>query len=253
MMSYADALAGTWHPRDGLADPYAVVQGYIASARRLQATCQSAIEVTGIATQGGRVTAVETNQGVIATPVVINAAGAWAGAVGRLAGVDIPVVPVRRQIFVTSAVPELPADFPMVIEFARSLYLHREGSGILSGMTNHDEPPSFDQHVDKSWELKHLAAACQRFPALKNVGIASRWAGLYETSPDAYPILGAVEELRGFYCIAGFSGHGFMHGAGAGLLLAEEVLDGKASSLDTTSLRLSRFKRGATTHAYDVI
>jgi sarcosine oxidase subunit beta len=252
LMRFPDAIGGTWNPSDGLADPNGVVQGYIAGARRLGAQCLTDAEVTNIRTSGGHVRAVETKRGIIETPIVVNAAGPWAGQIGRMAGVDVPVVPVRRQIAVTTSLPDL-ADFPFVIEFARSLYFHREGPGLLTGMTNHEEPVSFNQKVDPEWELVHLEAACLRMPLLEQAGIVSRWAGLYENTPDAHPILGAVEELAGFYCITGFSGHGFMHGPVCGRLLAEEILDGQASTLDISSLRLSRFRRGPTAREYNVV
>lgn len=253
LMRFPDALGGTWNPDDGLADPNGVVQGYVAGARRQGARCLSDVEVTGIRISNGRVRAVETNQGIIETPVAVNAAGPWAGQVGRLAGVDVPVVPVRRQIAVTTPIPEIPADFPFVIEFTRSLYFHREGPGLLTGMSNPDEVVSFNQNVDGDWELTHLEAACQRMPLLERAGLANRWAGLYENTPDAHPILGGVDELAGFYCITGFSGHGFMHGPACGLLLAEVILDGQASTLDISSLRLDRFQRGQTMREYNVV
>jgi sarcosine oxidase subunit beta len=253
LMHYPDAIGGTLGPDDGLADPNGVVQGYISGARRLGAQCLTDVPVTGIRTDHGRVQAVETDQGVIQTPVVVNAAGPWAGQIGRMAGVEVPIVPVRRQIAVTTPLPQVPPDFPFVIEFAQSLYFHREGPGILTGMSNHTEPVSFNQNVDPEWELTHLEAACQRMPLLEQAGISSRWAGLYENSPDAHPILGGVDELGGFYCIGGFSGHGFMHGPVCGLLLAEEILDGKTSTLDISSLRLSRFQQGKTTREYNVV
>jgi len=253
LMHYPDALGGTWNPDDGLADPSCVVQGYISGARRRGAQCLTDSEVTGIHTASGRVRAVETRQGSIETPIVVNAAGPWAGQMGRMAGVNVPVVPARRQIAVTTPLPELPSDFPFVIEFTPSLYFHREGPGLLTGMTNHDEPVSFNQSVDAEWELVHIETACKRMPLLEHAGISSRWAGLYENTPDAHPILGASDELAGFYCITGFSGHGFMHGPVCGLLLAEEILEGKTHTLDISSLRLSRFHGGPTAREYNVV
>lgn len=253
MMQVDDVLAATWHARDGLADPNSVVQGYISGARRLGVTCLAGAEVTGIHVAGGRVRGVLTTGGEIATPVVVNAAGPWAGQIGAMAGVEVPVVPVRRQIAVTTAIPQLPADFPFVIDFAQSLYFHREGPGLLTGMSKPDEPPGFDQRVDHDWEMAHFEAAMARLPLLADVGISSRWAGLYEVTPDAHPIIGSVPELPGFYCVAGFSGHGFMHGPACGLLLAEEIMDGKAHSLDISSLRLSRFREGKPVVEYNVV
>ena len=253
LINLEGVLAGTFHARDGLADPNGVVQGYVSGARRLGAKLLNDVEVTGVRVEGGRVQTVVTDQGEVATPVVVNAAGPWAGTVGRMAGVDIPIVPVRRQIVVTSPMPEVPSDFPFVIDFAQSLYFHREGPGILTGMSNPNEPVGFGQSLDEEWELVHLEAAIQRMPILERAGLASHWAGLYENSPDAHPILGHIPEVEGFYCIGGFSGHGFQHGPACGLLLAEEILDGAAHTLDITSLDLGRFREGREIVEYNVV
>jgi len=253
MMKLDDLLAATWHCRDGLADPSSVVQGYIRGARRLGAKCLTDVEVTGISREGPRVRGVKTRFGEIETRAIVNAAGPWASQVGSMVGLEIPVLPVRRQIAVTTPLPGLPLDFPFVVDFAKNLYFHREGPAILTGMSNLNEPPGFDQHVDREWELVHFDAAMARMPLLENVGVSNRWAGLYEVSPDAHPILGKVEEVEGFYCINGFSGHGFMHGPGSGLLLAEEILEGRAHSLDITSLNLSRFREGKLIQEYNVV
>jgi sarcosine oxidase subunit beta len=244
LMQLDDVLGGTWNPRDGLADPNGVVMGYIAGARRLGAQALTDIDVVGIEQTGGRVSAVLTSQGRIATPVAVNTAGPWAAAIGRLAGIELPIVPVRRQWLLTTPLPEIPPDFPMVIDFARALYFHREGEGILTGMSNPEERPGDDQRVDLDWELVAMEAACARLPLLERAGPAARVAGLYEVTPDAHPILGATP-LPGFYVCAGFSGHGFMHGPICGLLMAEEIVAGRATTLDIAPLRLGRFTGGA--------
>ena len=246
-------LAATFHAGDGLADPNGVVQGYVSGARRLGAKLATDVEVTGILVQGGRVCGVSTTRGEVASAAVIDAAGPWAGEVGRMAGAEIPIVPVRRQIVTTGPIPQVPPDFPFVIDFAQSLYFHREGPGVLTGMSNPDEPVGFDQSVDAEWEMVHLEAAMRRMPVLEQAGLASRWAGLYEVSPDAHPILGRIPEVEGLYCIGGFSGHGFMHGPVCGLLLAEEVLDGQAYTLDITSLSSDRFREGREIVEYNVV
>jgi sarcosine oxidase subunit beta len=253
LLNLDGVLAATFNPDDGLADPSGVVQGYVSGARRLGARLLTGVEVSGINVAGGRVKGVVTRYGEVATPVVVNAAGPWAAQVGRMAGVDIPISPVRRQIVVTGPIAELPPDFPFVIDFARSLYFHREGPGILTGMSNPDEPPGFDQSVDREWELVHLETAVKRLPVLERAGLASRWAGLYENSPDAHPILGRVAELEGFFCIGGFSGHGFQHGPACGLLLAEEILDGRAHTMDISALDLDRFREGREIFEYNVV
>jgi sarcosine oxidase subunit beta len=253
LLNLEGVLAGTNHPADGLADPSSVVQGYVSGARRLGVKLFTDVDVTGIQVDGDRIRGVVTNQGRVATPVLVNAAGPWAGQVGAMAGVDIPIVPLRRQIAVTGPLPEVPPDFPFVIDFDRSLYFNREGDGLLTGMSNPNEKVGFDQSVDPEWELVHFEAAMKRLPTLERAGIASRWAGLYEVSPDAHPILGRIPRIEGLYCIGGFSGHGFMHGPICGLLLAEEVLDGAAHTLDISPLYIDRFESGTGLVEYNVV
>ncbi len=251
-MRLDDVLAGTFHAKDGLADPHSVVQGYARAARRQGARIFTDVEVQDIEVQGGRVRGVVTSRGRIATEVVVNAAGPWAGVVGRMAGVEIPITPLRRQWLTTTPIPDLPPDFPFVIDFAQALYFHPEGEGILTGMSNPNEKPGFDQNVDPEWELVHMEAAMARMPALARAGVVSRVAGLYEVTPDAHPIFGATP-VEGFYVCAGFSGHGFMHGPVAGLLMAEILLDGRAQTVDVSMLDLARFAEGRLIREYNVV
>ncbi len=251
MMNWDDALAATFNPKDGLVDPNGVVMGYTQRARQLGAKTLTDVEVTGIRVEGGRVVGVETNRGTIAAPVVVNAAGPWAGLVGKMAGVDVPIQPIRRQWLTTTPL-ELSPDFPFVIDFAQSLYFHPEGEGLLTGMSNPNEKPGFNQNVDPEWELVHMEAAIARFPALERAGVVSRVAGLYEVTPDAHPIFGKTP-VEGFYLCAGFSGHGFMHGPIAGKLTAEIILDGKATTVDVSSLDLARFAEGRLIKEYNVV
>lgn len=242
IMRLEDVMAATWYPKDGVADPNGVVQGYITGAKRRGVKCLSDMEIIGIHVENNHIRGVMTKKGEIAAPIVVNAAGAWAPQIGAMIGIEIPVKPVRRQIAVTTAIPEMPTDFPFVYDVAQRIYFHREGPGILTGMLNKKQPPGYNQEVDRKWELIHFDAAMARMPILEQVGIRARWAGLCEYSPDDHPILGSVPGVEGFYLINGFSCHGFMHGPAAGLLLAEEILDGEAHTLDTASLRLTRFK-----------
>ena len=252
LMRFEDALAGTFHPIDGLVDPNSVVMGYITAAQRLGAKAFTGIEVTGIKTEAGKVTEVITRSGSIQTRTVVNAAGPWSKLVGDLAGISLPVVPLRRQMFTTTPLPDLPADFPFVIDFAQSLYFHRDGEGLLIGMSNPDEKPGYDQRVDEAFELINLEAASARLPMLEKAGLVSRWAGLYEVTPDAHPIFGTTT-VKGFLVVTGFSGHGFMHGPVAGLLIAELICDGSFKSVDVTGLDLARFDEGRLIQEYNVV
>lgn len=248
-----DVLAGTFHARDGLCDPNGVVAGYISGARRLGARALTDTAVTRILTENGRVSGVETNRGTIACRTVVNAAGPWSAPISATAGIPLPVVPLRRQMLTTAPMPEIPPDFPFVIDFAQSLYFHREGEGLLTGMSNPHETPGFDESVDEAWEFEHMEAAVARLPALELAGLQARWAGLYEVTPDAHPIIGAVPELPGYVVVTGFSGHGFMHGPGAGLLTAEIILDGRAHTLDISMLDLARFAEERLISEFNVV
>jgi sarcosine oxidase subunit beta len=147
---------------------------------------------------------------------------------------------------------EIPEDFPFVIDFAQSLYFHRESEGLLIGMSNQAEKPGFDQNIDEEFEFVNLEAAIARMPLLERASRASHWAGLYEVTPDAHPIFGG-SNLKGFTICAGFSGHGFMHGPVAGKLMSEYILDGKFSTLDVSMLDLARFEEGRLIKEYNVV
>ncbi len=252
-VSADDVRAATFHSGDGLADPNGVVAGYISAARRLGVRTLTDTAVTGIHVAQGKVTGVETNVGTIACETVVNAAGPWSAQIGAMAGVTLPVVPLRRQIATTTPLPDLDPAFPFVIDFARSLYFHREGRGILTGMSNPTQPPGFDETVDEAWELVHLEAAVERLPLLAHAGLQSHWAGLYETTPDAHPIIDRLTDPEGFVVLTGFSGHGFMHGPIGGLLAAELILDGHAHTVDIDSLSAGRFTADQLTQEYNVI
>ena len=246
-------IGGTWCPWDGLVDPNSLLQGYIKQARALGAKLYDSTPVTGIDVVDGKVTGVTTKDGTIATSKVVVAAGAWSGLIGDMAGVEIPIVPIKRQIAVMNDIPGLRPDFPFVIDFSRSLYFHREGRGILTGKSNADQEPGFDTTVDEDWRLRHIEEALERLPLLADAEISAEWAGLYEVTPDDQPILGKLPQVDGLYSCAGFSGHGLMHGPGAGLLLAEEILDGRAHTVDIDPLRYSRFATGAAVGEYNVV
>jgi sarcosine oxidase subunit beta len=246
-------IGGTWCPADGLVDPHGLLQGYVTNARRLGASLRTGARVEAVDVVDGRVTAVRTRDDVIATRSVVVAAGPWSASVGEMMGVEIPIEPIRRQIAVTAPIPGLRPDFPFVIDFSRSLYFHREGPGILTGKSNNDEQASFDTSVDQEWRLRHFEEAAYRLPLLAEAEISAEWAGLYEVTPDDQPILGKLPEVDGAFMCAGFSGHGLMHGPATGLLMAEEILDGKAHSIDIDPLRWGRFASGVSAGEYNVV
>ncbi len=252
LMKFEDAIAGTFNQKDGTVDPNSVVMGYVNAAQKMGVSAIENAEVTGITVSGGEVKEVQTSLGAIQTRMVLNAAGPWSGLIGDMAGVPLPIVPLRRQMFTTNPLREVPEDFPFVIDFAKSLYFHREGEGLLIGMSNQEEKPGYDQNVDEEFELVNLEAAIERMPLVEKASRASHWAGLYEVTPDAHPIYGG-SDVKGFYICTGFSGHGFMHGPVSGKLMTEYMLDGKYSTLDVSMLDLKRFEEGRSIKEYNVV
>lgn len=252
LMRFDDALAGTFHPKDGTVDPNSVVMGYLNAAQKMGVAALTGVEVIGITVGAGEVRSVKTTLGEVEARIVLNAAGPWSGLIAAMAGVDIPLIPLRRQMFTTNPLNELPEDFPFVIDFAKSLYFHREGEGLLVGMSNPGEKPGYDQSVDEEFELVSLEAAIKRMPLLEKASRASHWAGLYEVTPDAHPIYGATD-VKGFFLCTGFSGHGFMHGPISGKLMSEIILDGKFSTVDVSMLDLKRFEEGRSIREYNVV
>jgi sarcosine oxidase subunit beta len=243
VLSTVDVLGGTFCPSDGLASPTDVTMGYARAARRHGAELREGVELTSIDLRGDRVAGVQTSAGPISTATVFVCAGAWSGEVGRMAGVEVPVLPYRRHIFVTDTFPEVPRSNPMTIDFATSFYFHPEGDGVLMGMSDRTQPPGFETDVDWGLLEKLVEVAARRAPALERAGIKTAWAGLYETTPDNQAILGPVSGVEGLWCACGFSGHGFMQAPVAALLLAQQLVEGRAE-LDISSFAHDRFARG---------
>jgi len=252
MMKFDDACAGTFHQKDGLVDPNSVVMGYLNAAARMGVKVINNAGVVGIQVSRDQVEAVETTQGLIKTRRILNAAGPWSSQIGQMTGIHIPVSPIRRQMFTTSPLKEIPEDFPFVIDFARSLYFHRDGEGLLIGMSNQNEKPGFETSVDEEFELVNLEAAIARMPLVEKASRASHWAGLYEVTPDAHPIYGATH-VNGLSICTGFSGHGFMHSPVSGKLMSEFILDGKFSTVDVSMLDLARFDEERLIKEYNVV
>jgi glycine/D-amino acid oxidase-like deaminating enzyme len=252
MMRLEDIIAGTLNPEDGLVDPNSVVMGYISAAQRLGVKTLTNSSVIGIQVRGNHVVSVKTPESEYHSPIIVDATGPWAGVTSQLAGVQVPITPIRRQWLTTTALPGIPDDFPFVLDFAQSLYFHREGPGLLTGMSNPNQIPGFDQNTDPDWELIHMEAAIARLPLIEKAGLVSKLAGLYEMTPDAHPIFGKTP-VEGFFMVAGFSGHGFMHGPIAGKLMAEIILDGRASTLDVSMLDLARFSEDRLIYEYNVV
>lgn len=247
-----DVRFATFCPADGHADPNSILQGYVARAREGGARFEEGTNVTAIERDGDRVTAVRCGDRRITCGTVVDAAGAWAGEVAAQAGISVPVVPLRRQIFITNPVPGFDRDFPMTIEFASGLYLHHDSGGVLLGMADPRDPVGFDDRVNWDFLPDVVERGLARLPLLERATFKTGWAGFYEDTPDKHAILGRVPGLDGFVCAVGFSGHGLMHAPATGELVAE-VICGVPTSLDIAPLRLARFAENDLVVEHNVI
>jgi sarcosine oxidase subunit beta len=238
-----DILGATFGAEDGFCDPYGIASGYLTRARELGVRVALSTPVTDAQFKGDRLVAVETPDGLVSGEFVVNACGAWSGQVAALLGVDLPVQPYRRNAFITECFPKFPDPIPLTFDVDTGFWMRKEGDGLLFGMANPADPPGVNLNVDWEWLPEVLDAGIDRFPLLEEARLAKRqcWAGLYEISPDHMPILGRHPELPNYLHASGFSGHGVMHSPAAGMLIAEEILDGRAHSIDIDELRITRF------------
>lgn len=243
-----DVLAGSFHAGDGYCSPESVVLGYAAGARRHGATVRTGVEVTGIEVHDGNITAVRTSSGDVATSTVVCCAGPWSQQVAGMAGIALPVEPLRRQIFVTEPIPDvlaqrIPLDHPFTIDAASTFYFHREGPGVLYGMSYRDESVGFKHEYSDEWLEALMTAVQERCPALLDLGIAHRWSGLYEVTPDHNAMIGEASDVARFLYATGFSGHGFLQGPAVGEILRDLVL-GHEPVIDVSALSADRFRGG---------
>ncbi len=242
-------VGAAYCPSDGFIEPLAILDGYLRAASRLGVELRWGVEALGLRRRpDGSIAAVETDQGALEAEAVVDAAGAWAATVAAWAGVQLPVVPLRRQAAATTPCDLLPASMPMTIWAGDGFHIRvRDGRVLLLQPTPGVPDAPFDTRVDPDWVDMVERAAHARVPVLRRATIdrAACWAGLYEISPDKHAILGAAPECPNLFFANGSSGHGVMHAPGLGQLLAEIISDGKASSMDATPLRYGRFAEGA--------
>ncbi|MFJ2155032.1 NAD(P)/FAD-dependent oxidoreductase [Streptomyces sp. NPDC087856] len=244
LISTDGLLAAAYSPDDGHCTPEAVVHGYASAARNHGATILRHTDVTGIETHGDTITAVVTTLGRIDTRTVICAAGAWSRAIGAMAGVDLPVQPLRRQIAVTEPVSGLPPTLPMTIDFSTSLYFHTEGPGLLVGMSDPDERPGYATDTHDRWIPRLADAMRRRAPDLLALRRTGGWAGLYENTPDHNALIGEATSVSRFLYATGFSGHGFLQGPAVGEVVRDLYL-GHVPFVNVSPLSAGRFAADA--------
>jgi sarcosine oxidase subunit beta len=239
-----DILGGTFCSWDGYAGPSEILSGFANGAKRAGVKICEGMEIVEISVVKGRIHDVKTKAEQIFTPLVVNAGGPYAASIGEMVGIEIPVKPLRRQIFITAPFHLSDDPIPLTIDLYREWYFRQEGDGLLlSGPL--DREPSFNLNIDYEAMAETSENAMYRVPVLKKARLARGWAGLYEISPDHHAILGKVPAIEGFILANGFSGHGFQHSPAVGRVIAELIADGEATTIDISSLSIGRFEKGA--------
>ena len=250
----AAGLGGaTWGPQDGVVDPHLATGAYLQLARAAGAEVRFRHRVTAAVADGAG-WALTAGGTTIRTDHVVNAAGGWAGELARRAGLSVPVVHSRRNIYST-ATGALRRPVPMTIDLGSGVFVRSEGTRLLFGAARPDQPDGYDVAVDWPWMESVLARAVVRFPWLADLPLdrAGCWAGTYENTPDHHGILGADPAAPGWVNACGFSGHGLMQAPEVGRLVAEQVATGAITSIDASALRLERFAGAVAGHRVELV
>ncbi|WP_262703366.1 MULTISPECIES: NAD(P)/FAD-dependent oxidoreductase [Streptomyces] len=239
-------VAAAYSPADGHARPGLVVQGYARAAARAGVTIATHTAVSGLDTAGGRVVGVHTSHGRIACSTVICTAGAWSARIGEMAGVNLPVRPVKRQLAFTAPIAPPAPRIPFTIDFSSTAYFHNSDDGLLLGLADPDQEDGFDTTWTPEWLELFRTVARHRAPALAGMETVGGWAGLYEVTPDHNALIGRSAELPNFLYAAGFSGHGFLQAPAVGEVVRDLYLE-RVPFTDVSPLSADRFHHGAET------
>lgn len=241
-----DIVGGSFCSTDGFVDPYSAMIGFTTWAVEHGARIWKNATVSAIRVERTRVTAVETTRGPVETRVVVNAAGPWASEIAAMAGIELPVVPLRRMLVPTEPFDQFPHTAPMIIDMSNGFHFRPESLGFLLAWNDPEETPGFKTDFEPAFIEKILTRAADRVPVFENLAVNPKraWAGLYEVSPDHHCILGPVDEVRGFFLANGFSGHGVMHAPSTGKILADLILTGSTNIVNPELLSLNRFASG---------
>ncbi len=235
-------VAASYNPEDGVVFPWPFVWGYAQGAEKLGVEIATFTTVTGFRTRGARIEAVQTDRGEIRTSKVVNAAGAWSPEVARMLGVELPNRPHRHEICSTEPLKLWLK--PLVADLSNGLYFSQSMRGeIVGGIGNEDVPPGLDMGSSHRFLALYGKALLDACPILGSVKVLRQWAGCYDLTPDANPIVGGVDEVEHFYQASGFMGHGFMMAPVMGRLIAQHI----AEEADLPLFRrwnLRRFKEG---------
>jgi len=273
-----DIVGGAFCSTDGFVDPYSAMIGFMTWATGHGATLWKNAVVQSITRDGSPVQPralsgssssqrsdsahahhtsfnVVTTRGAISTPIVVNCAGPWAAEIAGMAGITLPVEPLRRMLVPTEPFDQFPHTAPMIIDMSNGFHFRPESRGFLLAWNDPEETPGFKTDFEPTFIEKILTRAADRVPVFENVAVNPKraWAGLYEMTPDHHPILGESPEVPGFFFANGFSGHGVMHAPATGKILSDLILTGKTDLIDASLLNFSRFAEGRTIHETAVL
>ncbi|MGB8833241.1 MAG: FAD-binding oxidoreductase [Candidatus Sulfotelmatobacter sp.] len=250
-----DIIGGSFCSTDGFVDPYSAMNGFMTWACEHGATLWKNTRVTAIKQDSAGITSIETTRGPVATRKVVNCAGAWSSGVAKLAGIDLPVEPLRRMLVPGEPFDEFPHNAPMIVDMSNGFHFRPEARGFLLAWNDPEEATGFNTDFDPAFIEKILLRAADRVPCFANLPVNPKraWAGLYEMTPDHHPILGESPAVPGFYLANGFSGHGVMHAPATGKILSDIILTGSTDLIDASLLSLGRFAEGRLIHETAVL
>ena len=240
-----DIVGGSFCSTDGFVDPYSAMIGFMSWATDHGAKLWKHAEVTAIERDGQGWT-IETTRDTVSAGKVVNAAGAWSASIAKMAGIDLPVEPLRRMLVPTEPFDQFPHTAPMIIDMSTGFHFRPESLGFLLAWNDPEETPGYKLDFEPGFIEKILLRAADRVPIFENLAVNPKraWAGLYEMTPDHHPILGEAPGVPGFFLANGFSGHGVMHAPATGKILADLLLEGETDLIDASLLDLSRFAQG---------
>ena len=250
-----DILGGSLCSSDGFVDPYSAMIGFMTCAAEHGAALWKSAEVTGFTKDAGGIASVETSRGTVSSRIVVNCAGPWAASVAKLAGIELPVQPLRRMLVPSEPFNEFPHTAPMIVDMSNGFHFRPEARGFLLAWNDPEQTVGFNTNFDPAFVEKILTRAASRVPCFANLPVNPKraWAGLYEMTPDHHPILGEAPGVPGFFLANGFSGHGVMHAPATGKILSDLILTGKTDLIDAKLLGLSRFAEGRMIHESAVL
>ncbi|PYR56999.1 MAG: hypothetical protein DMF85_14905 [Acidobacteria bacterium] len=253
--------SGAYDPDGGYADPALAANSFADAAKRLGVAIVKRTTVTALRMEQGRIAGVVTDKEEIASPIVVNVAGPWGARLAAIAGVEIPLTVTRHPVVVMQRPRTWRTRTPVWADLVGGSYFKPDGdTGIMVGSVQNDHRSvDADAYVETATHDEIAAASSaivRRFPIMEDGTASKGWAGLYDVTPDSQPVIDRIEQVPGFFCAVGFSGHGFKISPAVGRIVSDLVLDGECRHYDIAVFRHDRFKTGdlhQSGYAYSIV